>query len=152
MPLIVPIRTPDSEQMLSEYLLCVIKNEWVSWVTFQSEQNSWSGVEWMVWMTVLFLQYAFIWRIFFLNRKVWRIKNTHYSNESLVTFFHICFRFLLKETKHSRLIWPFVLYPTPILLYLSSEVRTIVTLLWMHFVSSYTFTYKYMHQLIHSRS
>ena len=73
---------------------------------------------------------------FFLNRKVWRIKNTHYSNEPLVTFFHICFRFLLKETKHSRLIWPFVLYPTPILLYLSSEVSTIMKLLWMHFVPS----------------
>lgn len=155
MPLTVPTRAPDSEQILSEYLLCVIKNEWVSWVTF----SVWAKQLIQCWMDGLddcfILAICFYLGIFFFikSREVWRIiKNTHYSNELLVTFFHICFRFLLKETKHSILTWPFVLYPTPILLYLSSEVSTIMDLLLMHFVFSYTFTYKYMHQLIHSRS
>lgn len=77
MPLTVPTRAPDSEQMFSEYLLCVIKNEWVSWVTFQPEQNSWSGFEWMVWMTALFLQYMFLFGEFFLKQKSMKNNKKH---------------------------------------------------------------------------
>lgn len=49
-------------------------------------------------------------------------------------FFMLASDFLMKEIKHFKQIWPFVLYSIPVLLRLLSEVVTIMTLLWMHFI------------------
>lgn len=156
MPLRVPTRAPDSD---AQRIFAACDKEWMSFMSNIFRPSKAANLvlnEWPGWL--LFSCTCFYLENFLKSRKVWRIiKNrvscTHYHSEPLVTFFfHICFRVLMKEIKHTRLMWPFVLYLIPILLYLFSEMSTIMNLLWMPFMFSYTFTYKYMHQPIQSRS